>query len=81
MQNKLNMKSAALGMVAGAIVALSIGAAATPNTAAGRYKLVVYEPPNYTPAVFKIDTVTGQVWASSPGSGTWEAFKAPNAGN
>src|SRR5579871_6614471 len=81
MQNKLNGKSAAIGAVVGAIAALCIGAA-TQNTATGRYKLTVFEPPNYAPCVLKIDTMTGQVWSSTPGHQIpWAEFMGPNAGN
>jgi len=59
MQNITNIKSMLIGMTLGALIVLSI-AAATKNapTATGRFQLAA-STDHY---IFKIDTITGQVW-------------------
>jgi hypothetical protein len=51
------MKSILIGMTLGALIVLSI-AAATQNAPTGRFQLAT----SMDHYIFKIDTVTGQVW-------------------
>jgi len=80
MQNKLDIKSLGLGVAMGAIIVLSVSAASTSGASYGRYQLVVAEPANYAPVIYKIDTSTGQIWRSNAGGPSAE-FMAPNSAN
>jgi hypothetical protein len=57
MQNITNIKSMLIGMTLGALIVLSI-AAATQNAPTGRFQLAT----SMDHYIFKIDTITGQVW-------------------
>lgn len=81
MQNKINLKSIAIGIVIGAVAALSIGAATSPNPEVGRFRLLATGHGNYPPELYKIDTANGQVWHNGSRAQSWQTFSAPNAGN
>lgn len=78
MELKINLKSAAVGIVVGAAAALCIGAATAQSPAIGRYRLTVFA---LGQLVLKIDTSTGQVWSSTLSGRGWATFAAPNAEN
>ena len=80
MQKKIDLKSTVLGVALGTILVLSVSAATTPSASCGRYQLAVSELAGYAPAIYKIDTATGQVWKSNAAAPTAD-FMAPVAGN
>ena len=59
MKQKIDMKSALLGLLTGAGLVLLVGAAANPNTNYGRYQAAISDDGG---AALVIDTATGQVW-------------------
>ena len=59
MKNRINIKSLLIGATMGAVTMLVIAAATTDSPHYGRFQLAMTD--NY---VFKIDTMTGQVWRS-----------------
>ena len=72
---KLDLKSALLGLGAGVVLMLCVGAATrTPTGPAGRYQVTRSEARGLI-----IDTMTGQVWASQLSRDDGDFFK-PKAG-
>jgi len=67
-------KGILLGAALGALTVISIAATLPQNPMVGRYQLALSD--GY---VFKIDTVTGQVWKTNP-SNSSPTFMAPNEG-
>lgn len=67
-------KGILLGAALGALTVISIAATLPQNPMVGRYQLALTEG-----HVFKIDTVTGQVWKTHP-SNSSPTFMAPNEG-
>jgi hypothetical protein len=59
MQNRINIKSLLIGATMGSVIMLVIAAATTDSPHYGRFQLAMTD--NY---IFKIDTMTGQVWKS-----------------
>lgn len=74
MQTKTNLQGILLGAALGALTVISIAATLPQNPMVGRYQLALTES-----HVFKIDTVTGQVWKTTP-SNSSPTFMAPNEG-
>ena len=74
MPNKTNLKGILLGASLGALTVISIAATLPQNPIVGRYQVAVGD--GY---IFKIDTMTGQVWQSSSRNPPL-SFMAPNEG-
>jgi hypothetical protein len=72
MKLHIDLKSAALGLLAGIIVTLTVGATAKPTGPIGRFQIEVGQQ-----NAFVIDTATGEVWRGHGNSGVSPNFSNP----